>query len=65
MNKFNINPEKYYIRLDTGHVFSGKQILKLLNISNDSMAAIILLSIQETDLPVTNPNSTYGIDFPS
>lgn len=59
--KYNINPESHYVRLDNGHVFSGRQIIKLLSIACDELQAVILLTIRETDLPITNPDSDYGI----
>lgn len=58
----NIDPDKNYKRPATGEVFSGEQILALLEIApSKDMEAIILMSIVPTDEPVTRPFSKYGL----
>jgi|WetSurMetagenome_2_1015567.scaffolds.fasta_scaffold446669_1 hypothetical protein len=57
----DINPDKNYLRKDTGQVFTGTQIQRLLEIAWEEMQFIILTSIEETDLPATNPDSEYGL----
>ena len=57
---FNINPDQNYQRLSNEDVFTGKQILNLLELAKPAMQAIILLSIVKTDKPATRPDSRYG-----
>ena len=59
----NIDPNKNYERISNGDVFTGKQIINLLELSKDSSAlkAIILLDIHETDKPAMKPKSQYGL----
>lgn len=61
MTKFNIDPTKNYQRIDNGDIFTGQQVLNLLDIASKTMQAIILLSIAVTDQPATDPNSRYGV----
>lgn len=61
MTKFNIDPTKNYEYVARGDVFTGQQILNLLDIAGESMQAVILLSIAVTDQPATEPNSRYGV----
>ena len=56
----NVKPEKNYKRISNGDVFTGRQILNLLAISNLQMQAIILLDILETSEQAKNPKSKYG-----
>lgn len=49
----SIKPEKRYMRLSSLGVFSGRQILNLLELAKPVMQAIILLDIQETDEPLS------------
>jgi len=56
----NIRPDKNYERIGTGDVFTGQQILNLLELAQPAMQAILLLSIWVTDKPATNPKSRYG-----
>lgn len=60
MKQYNINPDKNYERIDNGDIFTGKQIVNLLEIASPAMQAIILLGITPTDKPATNPKSKYG-----
>lgn len=57
----NIALDKNYERVSTGRVFTGKQIHSLLEIATPAIQAIVLLDIQQTDKPATDPESKYGI----
>lgn len=62
MSKFpNIKSEKHYRSLSDDKIFSGKQILNLLELARPIMQAIILLDILETDEPISHPDSEYGV----
>lgn len=61
MRKFNIERTKNYQRISTNDVFTGQQVLNLLEISSPILQAILLLGIQETDQPATDPHSRYGV----
>ena len=58
----NIKPEKHYMRYSGKDVFTGRQILNLLEIAEPVMQAIILLDIVETDEPV-NRFGKYGMEI--
>lgn len=55
----NIQPNNHYRRLSNADVFTGQQILNLLEVAESVMQAIILLDIQETDEPI-NRFGKYG-----
>ena len=57
----NIKPEKHYMRLSSRDVFTGQQILNLLELAKPVMQAIILLDILETDESV-NCFGKYGTE---
>ena len=61
--KFNIDPKKNYERLSNGDVFTGQQVLNLLELSGTKpmMQAIILLDVVATEKPATHPESKYGV----
>ena len=61
MNNFNIDPQKNYERLANGDVFTGQQILNLLDISEPEMQAVIMLDIFETEKPASRPELKYGV----
>jgi hypothetical protein len=60
MNKFNINPSNNYERIDNSDVFTGQQLLNLLEIASPDMQAVILLGCMPTDKPPTHPGTKYG-----
>jgi hypothetical protein len=69
MNKYyqNIHTDKNYKNMRDGRVFTGQQTLNLLEVAEENipvLVAIILLEIQETDEPATQPQSKYGTDQP-
>lgn len=55
----SVNEQQNYSH--NGRVLTGKQVNSLLGLANPTMQAIILLSIQPTDQPATDPNSKYGV----
>lgn len=59
-DQFNIDPTKNYKRLSNGDVFTGQQVLSLLDIAGLDMQAVILLDIVPTDESPTRPDSKYG-----
>lgn len=66
MNKYpNIHPEQNYKNLRDQRVFTGRQILNLLEIAdarNPVLSAILLLEIEPTKEAATQPHSKYGTD---
>jgi hypothetical protein len=57
----NIKPDQHYKNLADGKVFTGQQIIELLAIATPYQQAAILLSITETDEPVSEPGTKYGV----
>lgn len=57
----NIDPSQNYKRISNGHVFTGRQVLNLLEVAPPEIQAVVLLDIWETDSPATNPNDKYGL----
>lgn len=57
----NIKLNNRYRRLSNSDVFTGQQILNLLELAKPAMRAIILLDIQETDEPITRLGMYGGI----
>lgn len=57
----NIKPEKNYKRISNGDVFTGQQLLNLLEIASPDMQAIILLDVHETEEEATRPGEKYGV----
>lgn len=58
----NIKLEKRYKRLSNGDVFTGQQVLNLLELApTPPMQAIILLDIQETEEVASKPGEKYGV----
>lgn len=55
----NIKPNNHYRRLSNDNVFTGQQILNLLELAEPVMQAIILFDIKESDEPV-NRLGEYG-----
>lgn len=55
----NIKPNNHYRRLSNSDVFTGQQVLNLLELAEPVMQAIILLDIRETDEPI-NRSGKYG-----
>jgi len=62
MNNFNINPQKNYERIANGDVFTGQQILNVLDISEPEMQTVILLDIFESEKPASHPKLKYGVE---
>lgn len=58
---FPIQPDRNYRRCSDGRVFTGQQVLNILNVANPFLGKMLLDDIEETDEPATNPNSRYGI----
>jgi len=58
---FNIDPKQNYERLSNGDVFTGWQVLNLLELSKPEMQAIILLDVVQTERPASHPESKYGV----
>jgi hypothetical protein len=59
--QFNIDQAKNYARLSNGHVFTGEQVLRLLEIAPPHTQAVILLDIVLTEKEPTLPDSKYGV----
>lgn len=57
----SIKPNNRYRRLSNSDVLTGQQILNLLELATPAMQAFILLSIQETDEPITRLGMYGGI----
>lgn len=61
----NIHPEDHYKRSGMSSIFSGTQILNLLQFVRENnlknLEKHILLSIQKTNLPINTPDTKYGV----
>lgn len=63
MSNFNIDPEQNYKRISNGDVFTGQQMLNLIEVAESAspeMLLIVLLDCMPTDELATRPNSKYG-----
>jgi hypothetical protein len=58
-----INSNQNYVRISTGRVFTGVQILNLLSLVEDQpiVVASILLDTYPTDKEADDPDSKYGL----
>jgi len=61
MRKTEIRPHRNYRRIDTGHVFTGRQLLNLLHIAEPAIQWVLLYSIEETDQLPDHLDTEYGL----